>query len=88
MPREIPTGEFYMASLDEAIAAWLRRKNMSQSDFANKIMEMSDVTFSKKRRGVSEFTVSELAKVCGTVGISTEEAISNTYPFACDKAQA
>lgn len=88
MPREIPTGEFFMPILDEKIASWLRRSNMSQGKFAVDVMNMSTVTFSRKRRGINEFTISELAKVCKIVGVSITEAMGDAYPLTYDEVQA
>lgn len=59
--------------LDEAIAAYLRRKGITQAAFAESI-GMSENTLSWKRRGIREFSLSEAVKVCDIVGITLDEA--------------
>ena len=63
------TGEFYFPALDEAIAVYLRRAGMTQEEFAGEVMGMAPNTFSWKRRGVREFTLSEATRLADALGM-------------------
>lgn len=67
------TGEFYSPVLDEAVALYLHRQGMSQEEFARETMGTSSNTFSWKRRGIREFTVSELSRLADVLGMSMDE---------------
>lgn len=69
------TAQFSFPALDDAIALYLRRNNMTQADFAAD-MEMSENTLSWKRRGVREWTLSEAVKACRIVGITLDAAVA------------
>ena len=66
----------YLKSLDTAIAAHLREAHKTQAEFA-KEMGMSDVTFSRKRRGTNgkEFTLGEVARVAKAVGLTSLDGV-------------
>ena len=66
----------YLKSLDTAIAAHLREEHKTQAEFA-KEMGMSDVTFSRKRRGTNgkEFTLSEVTRVAKAVGLTSLDGL-------------
>ncbi len=66
----------YFASLDEAITLYLRRTNTTQEQLA-KDCDMSDVTFSRKRRGVygKEFSINEVARVAKVIGLTSFDGI-------------
>ena len=66
----------YLKSLDVEIAAYLRRENKTQEELAKEV-GMSDVTFSRKRRGTEgrEFTLSEISRVAKQIGLTTYDGI-------------
>lgn len=64
------TGEHYYPALDEALAVFLRREGMTQEEFARSVMGMAPNTFSWKRRGVREFTLSEATVLADALGMS------------------
>lgn len=74
----------YYPVLDEAIAAYMRRSGLNQAEFAQK-MGMAPNTFSWKRRGVREFSLSEATKICDITGISLADAISRVEPVDPDE---
>lgn len=67
------TGEYYYPALDEAVAVYLRRHGMTQEEFARDVMGMATNTFSWKRRGVREFTLSEATVLADAVGKTMDE---------------
>lgn len=69
------TGEHYYPALDEAVAVYLRRHGMTQEEFARDVMGMATNTFSWKRRGVREFTMSEVITLSDALGLSLTELI-------------
>ncbi len=62
-------------TLDDAITLYLRRENITQEQLAER-MGMSANTFSWKRRGIREFTLSEAAKLADMIGISLDAVLS------------
>ena len=66
----VDTGEHYYPALDDALALFLRREGMTQEEFARNVMGMSPNTFSWKRRGVREFTLSEATVLADALGMS------------------
>ncbi len=77
--------KIYYPAIDEAIAAYLRRNDMTQSQLAAK-MGMAENTFSWKRRGVREWSLTEAARICPMVGIRLEDAVAEMVTGA-DGAQ-
>lgn len=69
------TGDHYYPALDEAVAVYLRRHGMTQEEFARDVMGMATNTFSWKRRGVREFTMSEVITLSDALGLSLTELI-------------
>lgn len=67
------TGDYYYPALDEAVAVYLRRHGMTQEEFARDVMGMATNTFSWKRRGVREFTLSEATVLADAVGMTMDE---------------
>lgn len=61
--------------LDSAISEYMRENGMTQADMAEKL-GMAENTFSWKRRGVREFSLSEAAKVADMTGKSLDYLVS------------
>ncbi len=76
---------YYYPAIDEAIAAYLRRKNMTQAQLASE-MDMAENTFSWKRRGVRDWSLPEAARICSIVGICLDEAIAEVVALEPDAA--
>lgn len=70
------TGEYYHPALDEALAVFLRRNGMTQEEFARNVMGMAPNTFSWKRRGVREFSLSEAIAISDAIGAPLDDLIS------------
>lgn len=68
MARNGPKGDYYVPELDEAIELYLHRTKMTQADLAAD-MGMAENTFSWKRRGIKEFTLTEAAFLCDLVKV-------------------
>ena len=68
-----PTGPYYHQAIDEAIELYLRRNGMTQAELAAQ-MEMSEPTFSWKRRGVRDFALGEASRLCDLLGIALDTA--------------
>lgn len=66
----------YCKALDAAIAAYLRRNEMTQEELAAEL-GMSSVTLSWKRRGMRDWRLSEAVKACDIVGITLDEAVAD-----------
>lgn len=62
-------------TLDDAITLYLRRENTTQGALAGR-MGMSPNSFSWKRRGIREFTLSEAAKLADIIGISLDTVLA------------
>ena len=69
------TGEHYYPALDEAVAVYLRHHGMTQEEFARDVMGMATNTFSWKRRGVREFTLTEAAILADALGLPLPDLI-------------
>lgn len=65
----------YFSQIDDAIALYLRHENMTQEQLAKK-MGVASNTFSWKRRGVREWTLSELVKLSDILGTTPSELMS------------
>ncbi|MDY3982206.1 helix-turn-helix domain-containing protein [Paraeggerthella sp. LCP19S3_G8] len=63
----------YYEALDEAVTLYLKRASMTQDALAER-MGMAPNTFSWKRRGIREFSLSEASRLADIVGISLDEA--------------
>lgn len=63
----------FFSKLDEEIAAYMRRNSINQEEMASRL-RMSSNTFSWKRRGVREFSLSEAIELCDLLGITLDEA--------------
>lgn len=63
-----------LQNIDAATAAYLRRTGMTQAQLAKK-MGLAPNTFSWKRRGIREFTLSEAERLCKIIGYSLDDAI-------------
>lgn len=66
----------YFPQIDEAIKVYLARSGRTQFDLA-KEMGISSNTFSWKRRGIREFTLSEVVKLGQIIGKEPSELVSN-----------
>lgn len=64
----------YHAQIDNAITVYMRRNSMTQAQMADKL-GMSENTFSWKRRGIKEFTLSELLAVSSMCGLTPDEML-------------
>lgn len=62
----------YYPKLDAAIAAHQRANGLTQADMAARV-GMAENTFSWKRRGVKEFSLSEATRLCDLLGASLDE---------------
>lgn len=62
----------YYPKLDAAIAAHQRANGLTQADMAAAV-GMAENTFSWKRRGVKEFSLSEASSLCDLLGASLDE---------------
>lgn len=63
--------------IDGAITVYLRRNNMTQAYLAHE-MGMAENTFSWKRRGIREWTMSEAVKLCDILGLTLDQAAGRT----------
>lgn len=63
----------YYEALDEAVTLHLKRNSMTQDALAEQ-MKMAPNTFSWKRRGIREFSLSEASRLADIVGFSLDEA--------------
>lgn len=68
------TNPYFYPALDEAITLHLRRYGMKQADLAAEL-DMSENTFSWKRRGIKDFYTSEIIKLCNILGIELCDAV-------------
>lgn len=64
----------YHERIDDAITVYLRRNSMTQAQLAEQL-GMSENTLRWKRRGDSEFTLSELLKVSQLCGMTPDEIL-------------
>lgn len=71
--------------IDNAIAVYLRSNSMTQAELAAEL-GMSEATLSAKRKGDSEFTYTEMVKLCDLLGLSLDEARRGVV--FCDKRKA
>lgn len=62
----------YYPKLDAAIAAHQRKNGLTQADMAARV-GMAENTFSWKRRGAKEFSLSEATRLCDILGASLDE---------------
>lgn len=79
----------YFQSLDEQIAAYLRREHKTQDQLAREL-GMAPNTFSWKRRGAEgkEFSVSEVRRVAKKIGLTTFDGILADYAKALTEGAA
>lgn len=66
------TVEHEVMALDAEIAAYLRLKNLTQAEFADEL-GMAPSTLSLKRRGIAEFTLSEVVAISQLIGKPVSE---------------
>lgn len=59
--------------IDASIAAYLRRNSMTQAELAAEL-GMVEQTLASKRKGNSEFSYTEMVKLCDLLGLSLDEA--------------
>ena len=64
--------ESYIDSIDNAITLFLRRSGKTQDQLANE-MGVSTVTLMNKRKGLTDFKLSELVMLSKIVGLSLDE---------------
>lgn len=64
----------YHVQIDNAITVYLRRNSKTQAQMASEL-GMSENTFSWKRRGIKEFTLSELLAVSRMCGMTPDEML-------------
>lgn len=62
----------YFSVIDEAVLIYLKRNRMTQAALATE-MEMSENTFSWKRRGVRDWSMSEAVRLYRILGIPLDE---------------
>lgn len=65
----------YYPKLDAAIAAHQRARGLTQANMAA-ALGMGENSFSWKRRGVKEFSLSEATRLCDLLGASLDEMTS------------
>ena len=65
----------YYPALDEAITLYLKRNNVTQAALASE-MGMSENTFSWKRRGIRDWSMTEAVELCDILGITLDEAVA------------
>ena len=61
-------------TIDEAVAAYLRRTGKTQAELAEEI-GMSENTLSWKRRGIREFKLSEVARLADICRFSLDDVL-------------
>lgn len=61
-------------TIDEAVAAYLRRTGKTQAELAEEI-GMSENSLSWKRRGIREFKLSEVARLADICGFSLDDVL-------------
>lgn len=54
-------------NIDDAVTVHLRREGQTQSELASQ-MELSEVQFSRKRRGDAKWTLNEYVRLCKLIG--------------------
>lgn len=64
--------ESYIESIDNAITLFLRRSGKTQDKLADE-MGISTVTLINKRKGLTDFKLSELVMLSKIVGLSLDE---------------
>lgn len=64
--------ESYIDSIDNAITLFLRRSGKTQDQLADE-MGVSTVTLMNKRKGLTDFKLSELVMLSKIVGLSLDE---------------
>ena len=64
--------ESYIESIDNAITLFLRRSGKTQDQLAEE-MGFSTVTLMNKRKGLTDFKLSELVMLSKIVGLSHDE---------------
>lgn len=64
--------EHEVMALDAEIAAYLRLNNLTQAEFADEL-GMAPSTLSLKRRGLAEFTLSEVVAISHLIGKPVSE---------------
>lgn len=66
--------KYFYPALDDAITLYMRRRGISQEELAAE-MHMAPNTFSWKRRGIRDFTLSETKRLCDILGIDVGDAV-------------
>ena len=61
-------------TIDEAVAAYLRRTGKTQAELAEEL-GMSENSLSWKRRGIREFKLSEVARLADICGFSLDDVL-------------
>ena len=61
-------------TIDEAVAAYLRRTGKTQAELAKEI-GMSENSLSWKRRGIREFKLSEVARLADICGFNLDDVL-------------
>lgn len=64
-------------TIDEAVAAYLRRTGKTQAELAEEL-GMSENSLSWKRRGIREFKLSEVARLADICGFSLDDVLCET----------
>ena len=62
----------YIESIDNAITVYLRRSGKTQDKLAEEI-GMTAASLMNKRKGLTDFKLSELVKLSGIVGLSLDD---------------
>lgn len=71
----------YFPQIDEAITLYLKRTGETQADLASE-MGMASNTFSWKRRGVREWSLSELVRLSQILGRPPSELLGSPNTIA------
>lgn len=66
--------KYHHQALDDEITLYLKRHSMTQSDLA-KMMGMTENTFSWKRRGIRDFSLTEAIALCNILNIELRDAL-------------
>lgn len=61
-------------TIDEAVAAYLRREGKTQAELAEEL-GMSENSLSWKRRGIREFKLSEVTRLADICGFSLDDVL-------------
>lgn len=68
----------YFESIDDAITLYLRKTGKTQAQLAEE-MGMAENTFSWKRRGMREFTLSEACRLATIIGTNFMDGVITDY---------